>query len=140
MNKLNIEKFESVKIYKLFRSPNGLSMLRTKLGDNMPNFKHITHDDFGVEEIYNLNGWLNKFKFRKLVNSLPEGERIRCHTPEYGFKISHNNDEIIELTVSWADNSIHVKQGSIVFTQCFDGQSLKAKKLKAIIDNVSQKT
>lgn len=108
MNKLIIEQFESVEIYKLFHSPNGLSLLREKLGKNMPNFKRITHDDFGVEEIYRLNGWFNLYKFRKLVNSLPKGKEIRSHTPEYGFRITYSHDEAIELTISWSDNSINI--------------------------------
>ena len=138
MNKLIIEQFESVEIYKLFHSPNCLSLHREKLGKNMPNFKRITHDDFGVEEIYRLNGWFNLYEFRKLVNSLPKGKEIRSHTPEYGLKITYSHDEAIELTISWSDNSINIQQGSKSSDQCFDGQSSKAKKLKAMIDNATK--
>ena len=140
MNEIDFSRIKSIEVYKLFRSANGLDLMRKKLGDKMPNFEKITYDDFGVESTHEIEGWLRKRKIAKLIKSLPSGTAIRGHTPEFGLNILSTDNVRTELTISWECNSINYRIGTKQGNYSFDSESSRAMKLKKFIKNATTKT
>lgn len=136
MNEIDFSNIKSIEAYKLFRSANGLDLMRKKLGDKMPSFEKITYDDFGVESTHEINGWLRKRKIAMLIKSLPSGTAIRCHTPEVGLNILSTDNVRTELTISWECNSINYRIGAKQGHYSFDSESSTALKLKEFIQKI----
>lgn len=137
MNDIDFSMIKSIEVYKLFKSANGLGLMRNKLGDKMPSFERITFDDFGVESTHEVNGWLRKRKIAKLIKSLPGGTAIRSHISEFGLNIISANNVRTELTISWECNSINYRTDTTQGNYSFDSESSSAKKLKELLEKVA---
>ena len=65
--------------------------------------------------------------------ALPDGEQMRCHTPQYGIHLALERGEYRTAAICWECNNISISNSGAYDWRTFDGQSENARLLLADI-------
>ena len=61
--------------------------------------------------------------------ALPNGEQMRCHTPNYGIRLNFGDGGFYTAAICWECNNISISSSGDYSWQTFDGQSKEAQSL-----------
>lgn len=72
----------------------------------------------------------------RLWRQLPFAEQMRCHIPPYGFRFYQNNQLILQASVCWKCNNIHIDMDGQSLRYTFDAQHLYSQELLLIAKQI----
>ena len=73
----------------------------------------------------------------RLWRLLPTGVQARCHIPAYGLRFYNGETQVLEATLCWRCNNIHLRAARGPCYSTFDGPSAAAQELRGILQGVA---
>ena len=108
-----------------------VSLIRQSIGKADPRPRFL--DWYSVVASTETIGEMAK-KIAALWRSLPPAEQNRCHIPPYGLRFYAHDVVILECSICWQCNNIHIRTGRGEDTfYTFDASHEKSKSLYALL-------